>query len=175
MRKVFLFAYHQRAVAKLSLGLLEEALKDVDYFIAHQETLSDEEIAEAYINKASILYELNDKVRAKENYHLALSNENDNIKANAYVGLANLAENPQDALDLLNKAVKIAPDNVEALANMATIYLEQGDVERAYSNAKKSFTFDPYNAPNNFNIGQIYALYLNQPDSAKSTLKELSR
>ena len=25
----------------------------------------------------------------------------------------------------------------------------------------------PYNAPNNFNIGQIYALYLNQPDSAK--------
>lgn len=86
-----------------------------------------------------------------------------------------MAENPQDALDLLNKAVKIAPDNVEALANMATIYLEQGDVERAYSNAKKSFTFDPYNAPNNFNIGQIYALYLNQPDSAKSTLKELSR
>ena len=165
--KSILFAYHQRAVAKLSLGLLEEALKDVDYFIAHQETLSDEEIAEAYINKASILYELNDKVRAKENYHLALSNENDNIKANAYVGLANLAENPQDALDLLNKAVKIAPDNVEALANMATIYLEQGDVERAYSNAKKSFTFDPYNAPNNFNIGQIYALYLNQPDSAK--------
>ena len=165
--KSILFAYHQRAVAKLSLGLVEEALKDVDYFIAHQETLSDEEIAEAYINKASILYELNDKVRAKENYHLALSNENDNIKANAYVGLANLAENPQDALDLLNKAVKIAPDNVEALANMATIYLEQGDVERAYSNAKKSFTFDPYNAPNNFNIGQIYALYLNQPDSAK--------
>mgnify|MGYP001215903928 CR=1 FL=1 len=48
-----------------------------------------------------------------------------------------MAENPQDALDLLNKAVKIAPDNVEALANMATIYLEQGDVERAYSNAKK--------------------------------------
>ena len=41
--KSILFAYHQRAVAKLSLGLLEEALKDVDYFIAHQETLSDEE------------------------------------------------------------------------------------------------------------------------------------
>ena len=33
--KSILFAYHQRAVAKLSLGLLEEALKDVDYFIAH--------------------------------------------------------------------------------------------------------------------------------------------
>ena len=32
--KSIYLTYHQRAVAKLSLGLLEEALKDVDYFIA---------------------------------------------------------------------------------------------------------------------------------------------
>lgn len=165
--KDVLVAYHQRAVTNTSLGLLEEALKDINYFIAHTNTVSTEEMAEAYINKASILYQLNDTVGARANYELALLNANDDIKASAYMGLANLSETPQDALDLLDKAITIAPDNAEILANMATFYLEQGDVERAYSDAKKSFTLDPYNAPNNFNLGQIHALYLNQPDSAK--------
>lgn len=167
--KDVLFAYHQRAVANSSIGLFEEALQDINYFIAHQGqgTASTDEMSEAYLNKASILYELNDKVEASANYYLALSNANDDIKASAYMGLANLSETPQEALDLLNKAISIAPDNAEILANMATIYLEQGDVERAYSDARKSFALDPYNAPNNFNLGQIHALYLNQPDSAK--------
>ena len=165
--KEVLFAYHQRAVANSSLGSFEEALKDIDYFIAHQGIISTDGISEAYLNKASILYQLNDKVGASANYYLALSNANDDIKASAYMGLANLSETPQDALELLNKAISIAPDNAEILANMATIYLEQGDVERAYSDARKSFALDPYNAPNNFNLGQIHALYLNQPDSAK--------
>ena len=167
--KEVLNAYHQRGIVKSNLGLHQEGLNDIDYFISnkYKTALSTDEIAEAYINKASILYLLNDNIKAKEFYQLALSTTNSDIKASAYMGLANLSETPQEALKLLNKALNIAPDNAKIYANMATSYIEQEDIEKAYSCAKKSLSLDPYNAENNFNLGQIYYLYLSQPDSAK--------
>ena len=62
-----------------------------------------------------------------------------------------MAANSQDALELLDKALKIDGNNALVLANRATIYLEQGDIEKAISDSKKSFYIDPYNASNNFN------------------------
>lgn len=163
-REVML-AYHQRAIVKSNLGLFKEALADVDYFISQQKA-SSMDLPEAYINKASILYHLKDTMGAKSFYSKALPNATNDIKASVYMGLSNLADNSQEALELLDKAVKLDENNASVLANRATIYLEQGDIEKAISDSKKSFNIDPYNAPNNFNIGQIYAHYLNIPDSA---------
>lgn len=158
-------AYHQRSIVKSNLGLYKEALADIDYFISQQKA-SSTDLPTAYLNKASILYQLNDAVSAKAFYSMALSNATNDIKVSVYLGLSNLADNRHDALELLDKAMELDENNALVLANRATIYLEQGDIEKAISNSKKSFNLDPYNAPNNFNIGQIYAHYLNEPDSA---------
>lgn len=164
-KREVMIAYHQRAIVKSNLGLFKEALADVDYFISHQK-YSSVDLPEAYINKASILYQLKDTVGARSFYSMALPNATNDIKISVYLGLSNLVDNPWEALELLNKAVKLDGNNASVLANRATIYLEQGDVEKAILDSKKSFNIDPYNAPNNFNLGQIYAHYLNIPDSA---------
>lgn len=160
-----LMAYHQRAVVKSNLGLYKEALNDIDYVITHQKSTVCR-LSEAYINKASILYKLDDIKGAKSFYNLALSDTANDIKVSAYLGLSNLANSPEKALELLNKAAKIDENNASILANRATIYLEQGEVDKAFYDSMKAFDIDPKNASNAFNIGQIYALYLNKPDSA---------
>lgn len=123
-------------------------------------------LAGAYINKASILYQLNNMDEAKYFYSKALLDATNEDKVLIYVGLSNLADNSKDALELLNKALKLDENNALILANRAMIYLEQGDIEKAISDSKESFNIDPYNVSNNFNIGRIYAYYLNKPDSA---------
>ena len=164
-REEVMIAYYQRATVKSKLGLFKEALVDINYFISRQKVLNVD-LTGAYINKASILYQLNNKDEAKYFYSKALFNATNEDKVLIYVGLSNLAANSQDALELLDKALKIDGNNALVLANRATIYLEQGDIEKAISDSKKSFYIDPYNASNNFNIGQIYAHHLNNPDSA---------
>lgn len=160
-----MIAYYQRAIVKSNLGLFREALVDIDYFISQQET-SSTDLPSAYINKASILYQLNDTAEAKSFYLMALTNATNDVKVSVYLGLSNLTDNPKDALGLLEKALQLDENNASVLASRATIYLEQGDIEKAMSDSRKSFYLDPYNAPNNFNLGQIYAHYLNEPDSA---------
>lgn len=44
-----LHAYHQKAVVEFSLGLYNDALQDIDYFINNRDTVGS--LAEAYINK----------------------------------------------------------------------------------------------------------------------------
>lgn len=147
-------AYHQRSIVKSNLGMFKEALADIDYFISQQKA-SSTDLPTAYLNKASILYQLNDTVSAKAFYSMALPNATNDIRVSVYLGLSNLADNRQEALVLLDKAMELDENNASVLANRATIYLEQGDIEKAISNSKKSFNLDPYNAPNNFNLGQI--------------------
>lgn len=50
-------AYHQRSIVKSNLGLYKEALADIDYFISQQKA-SSTDLPTAYLNKASILYQL---------------------------------------------------------------------------------------------------------------------
>ena len=70
-------------------------------------------------------------------YSKALFNATNEDKVLIYVGLSNLAANSQDALELLDKALKIDGNNALVLANRATIYLEQGDIEKAISEFKE--------------------------------------
>lgn len=160
-----MIAYYQRATVKSKFGLFKEALADIDCFISQQKA-SSMDLTGAYINKASILYRLNETDEARYYYYKALPNATDEDKILIYTGLSNLTDNPQDALDLLDKALNLDGNNALALANRAMIYFEQGEIEKSISDSKKSFSIDPYNADNNFNIGQIYAHYLNNPDSA---------
>lgn len=57
-REEVMIAYYQRATVKSKLGLFKEALVDINYFISRQKVLNVD-LTGAYINKASILYQLN--------------------------------------------------------------------------------------------------------------------
>jgi tetratricopeptide (TPR) repeat protein len=163
MREVLL-AYHERAAVNLNLGFLKEALNDVNYFIEHRDTVGS--LPEVYINKASILYQMGDSVNAKVFYHLALKDNDKSNKISALIGLSNLANSQNEALELLNKALELDSNDALALGNRATIYLEKNNIKGALLDCKKALALDPYIANNNFNLGQIYAMYLNKPDSA---------
>ena len=104
-REEVMIAYYQRATVKSKLGLFKEALVDINYFISRQKVLNVD-LTGAYINKASILYQLNNKDEAKYFYSKALFNATNEDKVLIYVGLSNLADNSQDALELLDKALK---------------------------------------------------------------------
>jgi len=163
-----LHAHHQRAVAQIQLGLYNEALLDIDYFIENRDTV--ENLAEAYLNKASILYKLNDFQKAREFYTLTIKENNGKEKAiesQALVGLANLSKSSKESLNLLNKAIEIDDKSAIAYGARAALYMDDlGKADKAYNDSKKAISLNPNDATIYFNMGQLFLNYLNKPDSA---------
>jgi len=161
------FAYRERAAAEIQLGLFEEALSDINYFIENRDTIGV--LAEAYLNKATILYKLNDFDNAAKFYNLTLKENNDASKSlttQVLVGQANLCASPKEAMKLLNKAIKI--DSTQSLvygARMA-LYMESQNTSKAYEDGKKALILNPTDAIINFNMGQLFTHYLINNDSA---------
>lgn len=164
-------AHHQRAVAQIQLGLYNEALLDIDYFIDNRDTVGS--LIKAYLNKASILYKLNDYKNSVKYYELVLKENNgkeNSIESQALVGLANLSKSPKDALILLNKAILIDDSCVTAYGARGSIYIDLEKIDLAYDDFLKGISI---NNPNeidistlHFNMGQLFANYKNNNDSA---------
>lgn len=158
-------AYHQRAVAYIQLGLYNEALFDIDYFIENRDTAGS--LAEAYINKASILYKLNDYEKSTRYYELALKeNITKEIESQAFVGLANLEKSPQKALELLDKSILSDDKNSLAFGARGALYIESEKIREAYDDLYKAISLNPDDATTNFNMGQLFANYSDNMDSA---------
>lgn len=160
-------AHHQRAVVQSQLGLDNEALLDIDYFIDNRDTVGS--LKEAYLNKASILYKLKDYKNSVKFYELVLNENNGkekSIDSQALVGLANLSKSPKDALKLLNKAIFVDDKNGLAYGARMSIYMDLGKITKAYDDSKKSISLSPDDAMLNFNMGQLFANYINNRDSA---------
>lgn len=160
-------AHNERAIAYIRLGENEKALKDINYVIDNKE--DTEGISQVYIQKASILFTLNDFENSKIFYNKALEindNNDKTITSQALIGLANISENPKDALNFLNRAIEI--DTVSGLAYGArgAIFLEQENIEKAFKDFQKAKKYDSYNPDIHFNIGQLYTNYSNEIDSA---------
>jgi len=163
-------AYHQRAVVRTLLGYNEQALTDIDYYINSCSTDTMCNLAEAFLNKASIYYKLNNLKKAKEFYELTIkenNGQNNNIESQALVGLANLTMLPQDALKIINEALKIDDKSSIAYGARAALYLDSfGKVDEALNDLKKAIMLNPKDAVLYFNMGQLYTNYRNQLDSA---------
>lgn len=162
-----LLAYQNRAVTKLQLGLYSEALEDINYFIENRDTIGN--LLEIYMNKASILYKLGDVKNSRIHYQLVLEENNikdSNIESQALVGLANLEEAPQKALELLNEAISIDNENATAYGARSALYIDLGKFEEAYNDSSKALYLNPNDVKVNFNMGQIFAIHLNNIDSA---------
>jgi len=161
-----LLAYQDRAITKLQLGLYSEALEDINYFIENRDTIGN--LLEIYMNKASILYKIGDVKNSRIHYQLVLEENNkkdSNIESQALVGLANLEELPQKALELLNQAISI-DENAIAYGARSALYIDLGKFEEAYNDSSKALYLNPNDATINFNMGQIFTIYLNNIDSA---------
>jgi tetratricopeptide (TPR) repeat protein len=159
--------HHQRAVIEIDLGLYKDALSDINYFIENKDTIGS--LSEAYINKASILYKLDDYENSHKYYELALkenNGENNSIESMALIGLANLSTSMQEALSYLDKVISLDDKNAMAYGSRGAIYIELGKIKEAYSDCKKAISLNPDDATVNFNFGQLHANYLNNSDSA---------
>lgn len=160
-------AYHQKAVVELSLGLYKDALQDIDYFIENRDTIGS--LAEAFLNKASILYMLEDVDNSCKFYKLAIDNnyeQNIELELQAYIGLANLAQSPQEAFGYLNQVILKDDNHAMAYGSRGELYFNLGKIPEAYSDLTKSLLLNPNDATVNFNIGQLHANYFNNMDSA---------
>lgn len=141
------YAFQQRAVAQIELGLYKEALSDVDYFIVNRDTIGS--LAEAYLNKASIYYKLNDNKNSEKFYKQVLvenNEKNKSIESQAIIGLSNLSKSPKDALELLNKAIALDERYYAGYGARAAIYIDLGKVDLAYDDLKKGMSFNPSDA-----------------------------
>ena len=158
-------AHNTRAVSQMQLGLYNEALIDIDYFINNRDTAGS--LAVAYVNKASILYKLNDYEKSKRYYELALKeNSTKEMESQAFVGLANLEKSPQKALELIDKAILSDDKNSLAFGARGALYIESEKIREAYDDLYKAISLNPDDATTNFNMGQLFANYSDNMDSA---------
>lgn len=166
-KSLSLNAHHQSGVIKTQLGMYNEALQDLDYFINNRDTVGS--LMEAYLNKASVFYKLNDFKSSKKYYDIVLADKiekRSDLQSQALVGLANLIKDPIAALKLLNKAIVIDPNSYLAYGGRAGIYIELNKIELAYADTKKALSINPNDPTLLFNMGQIFASYQIKKDSA---------
>lgn len=168
-----LTSYHQRAYAKMRGGMNQDALLDINYFINKRDTIG--KLAEAYLNKASILYNLNDIENSEKFYNLALKENKPNdksVESLALVGLANISQSTEEEMKLLNKAITINQNCSLAYGARGLINISLKKYENAYSDFKKALTIEPNNAVVSFNMGQLFMNYRVNADSAIFYLKK---
>ncbi|UQD54959.1 tetratricopeptide repeat protein [Flavobacterium sp. K5-23] len=162
-----LTAYHQRSIVQTQLGLYRNALSDINYFIANRDTVGS--LAEAYTNKASILYKLGDYKNSQKYYELSVKNITKKeivIESQALVGLANLSKSAKGALILLDKAISIDAKNPIAYGARAAINIDLGKIKEGYADSKKAISLNPNDPMINFNMGQLFINIINNADSA---------
>lgn len=168
-----LTAYQQRSIAQSQIGLYKEAILDIDYFISNRDTVGS--LAEAYINKASILYRLGDYVNSKKYYELSIkkiTKKEKTIESQALVGLANLTKSEKEAVILLDKAISIDNKNFIAYGARAERYMNSGKIKEAYLDSKKAISINPNDPTINFNLGQLFINYIANADSAMFYFKK---
>lgn len=160
-------ARNERAIAYIRLGENIKALSDINYVIANKDSLKD--ISQMCIQKASILFNLNDFENSKLFYNKALkinANKDNLVTSQALVGLSNISTNPNEAIKILNRAIEIDSESGLAYHARGVINFEQENIEDAFKDFHKAKKYESYNSDIYFNIGQLYANYSNNIDSA---------
>lgn len=164
--------YFQRAFVNTQLGFNDEALRDINYFLEHAND-SVHDIPSAYLNKASILYQMNDFKSAKKYYELARnSNHSEELVSQAIVGLANITDNKHKKLQLLNKAIEVNDSCSLAFGARGTIYFNDDRFEEAFSDYLRAIKLNTDDAAIYNNLGQIHVHYTKNLDLALICFKK---
>jgi tetratricopeptide (TPR) repeat protein len=126
----------------------------------------------AYLVGLGNLFErLGDYARAEEAYRSAIKiNDRDGIASNNLAWLLALqgSGKANEALELINNAIRAKPAVAEYLDTRGMIYLRMGDADRAIPDIERAFRVSP-TAPKYFHLAQAY-LQHNEKDRARRFL-----
>lgn len=85
---------------------------------------------------------------------------------------AGVLERHQDAIDLWQRFLKLAPDNAEAHLNLGTALFATGEIKKALMAAKKAAQLNSNLKESHFN-SSLYELHLGRPAAAAKRLNKL--
>ncbi len=180
------FGYYKEAIEKLNLVHSADPFhKDALYFLAYcnhksgehelaakyakKLLVQDKTKAETYIILAECYLFLNNKEKCLSTYEEALK-ECENAKK-SFLFFHSWATSLQSfgewklAIDKLNQASEISPDNFLAPYNLSISYLSLGDKENAEIALKKTIELNPEHSVSLYNLGQLYVSNENYKDA----------
>ena len=167
-----LHIYYERSNIKAKMGLYKEALLDMDYFIDNLDTSEDFNkylFYQCYVSKGSIYFGLDEYENAAKCYKIVLEKNTNFMKEldiNALVGLSNLANTSDEALELLNRALSIDTTISIPYAARAVLYFNLEELDLAYNDFKMALSINPFDSQSYLNLGQFFAYYTEHDDSA---------
>lgn len=126
--------------------------------------------------KASFLMQNGEPEQAIKAYQIAIKNKNRTIffkyAPSAYNNLGQaymFAGQYEEAINILKKAIEIAPDIPEGYVNLATVYLKQNEPANAREICKHALQTFPKTGLLHYNLSCAYAL-TGEPQNAKNSL-----
>ncbi|MEL6863995.1 MAG: tetratricopeptide repeat protein [Bacteroidota bacterium] len=129
----------------------DNALKSIDQLLK-----LDAQNAEAYFMLGRIFEDMGDQNRAINSYQTAV--ENDPDLHEVWVKLGNLFASKENklAIQYYENALRVAPENIDALFAKATYLHNQGQLNEAIENYKALSKVDPQYADAYYNMGLAY-------------------
>ncbi|ALO16580.1 TPR repeat-containing protein YrrB [Salinivirga cyanobacteriivorans] len=125
------------------------------------------ENAKLYLLSSMIFQEMEDAERAIEDLYNALKYDPDYYDAHIMLGLINARLGKDVAIDHYMNAMRVQPDNPEAVYNLGMYYQENKQYEKAIETYKKGLNnIDSTHQHFLFNLGYILENYRANPDSA---------
>ncbi len=83
-----------------------------------------------------------------------------------------MAGNPTDALDVLHSALEMAPENRDVLGNLADVYAQQGQFDRATEFLNRALALDPNDVPTLLSLGNC-SIQLGEMDVAQMAFRRV--
>ncbi len=125
------------------------------------------ENARLYLLSSMIFQEMGDARRAIEDLYNALKYDPDYYDAHVMLGLINARLGKDVAIDHYMNAMRVQPDNPEAVYNLGMYYQQSKKYEKAIETYKEGLnTIDSTHQHFLFNLGYILENYKSNPDSA---------
>jgi tetratricopeptide (TPR) repeat protein/predicted Zn-dependent protease len=157
-----LYSSRYRADALYETAFSLAGLKKYDEAVNNLQTLINEFPSFSGLGRAHQLYgdimmEQKNLARAEEEYRLALKSNSRNAAVLSGLGrLMALKSMDAEALEYLNRAVTLAPADVEALYALGIVYEKTGKKEEAVSTFRKVLRLNPLEYRSNFELGNIH-------------------
>ena len=121
--------------------------------------------AEAYYLKGMVFYEKEDTAKAISSFITAVEQESNYYEAYIQLGVLHFNQDNTLAKEYFKNALKLKPENPEALYNYGLWCQEHGEYNEAIETYHKIIELTPYREPY-FNLGFIHQEYLNVYDVA---------
>lgn len=153
--------------ARLELGYLALVARNYKQALDYADAVLKRDVynAEAYYLKGMVFEEKQDTVLALSSYSTAVEQENDYYEAYIKLGILNLPINLELAKGYIENALRIEPNNLEALYAYGMCNQEIGDYNLAIETYLKIIEIQEYREPY-FNLGYIHHEYLKVFDVA---------